>query len=112
MTTEKLDLRADNFTRLNAGNAWGLVQVGDVETVDYSKKATILDFITKADKAYITHDLPQPIVRDIFASDTDRRVARGNGWEGIAVAVILLGYAVLGGGVIFKIATFGSLFVG
>ena len=84
----------------------------DAQPAALSTRPGMLRYLTRTDGIYIGHDLPQPIVRDIL----DSGFGTGNGlrmsWEGIAVGIFLLGYALLGGTVILKIATFGALFAG
>jgi hypothetical protein len=116
MTTEKPDLKPVNFARFNAENAWGLIATGYDEPrpsheESLSDDHVILRYISKTDRTYISHDLPEPVVRDIFTLGTDRRGAQSAfDWEGIAIGVFLTGYLVLGSAVIFKVAAFGSLF--
>jgi hypothetical protein len=63
---------------------------------------------TTADSAFIAHDLPKPAVRDVFGSTVDQEPTSRIDWEGIAIGAILVGYLVLAGTVLFKVAAFGS----
>lgn len=121
MTKETLGLPPHSYARFNAGNLWGLMPIGNDEAdpalgnahpVVFSEEPITLHYMTKTDRTYIAHDLPQPVVRDIFAPGSGRRSELRIGWEGIAIGVLLAGYALLSSAVIFKVAAFGSLFVG
>lgn len=120
MTIKKFDVRSDNIARFSTGNAWGLLPVrngeadptlGYARSANFSEEPIMLQYITATDRAYIAHDIPEAVVRNMFASGVDRGVRPRIDWEGIAIGAFLAGYLLLDGAVIFKVAAFGSLFV-
>jgi hypothetical protein len=81
---------------------------GVAHPVTVSKAPTALRYVTMADRAYIAHDLPKPVVRDVFGSTFDQEPASGIDWEGIAIGAFLVGFLVLASIVLLKVADFGA----
>jgi hypothetical protein len=101
MTIMKLDPQPDR----------GTPPADDTHLTAVPKSRGTLDYITKADRAYIAHDLPKPVVRDIFGVGFDPAAEAGIDWEGIAIGAFLAGYLVLISAVLLKVAAYGSAFV-
>jgi hypothetical protein len=100
MTIIKLDLQPDRVAP----------PADDAHLRTVPKSRGTLDYITKADRAYIAHDLSKPVVRDIFGAGFDPAAEARIDWEGIAIGAFLAGYLVLVSAVLLKVAAFGGAF--
>jgi hypothetical protein len=101
MTIMNLDLQPDQVDP----------PADDAHFTAFPKNRGALDYITKADRAYIAHDLPRPVVRDIFGSGVDPAAEARIDWEGIAIGAFLAGYLILVSAVLLKVAAFADAFV-
>jgi len=116
MMINKRDTAAHNIAGFNAANGWGTISTRTDTTSRPSPKAhaaasngpAALRYITPADRAYIAHDLPKPITRDVFGPTIDQEPTSGIDWEGIAIGAFLIGFLVLASIALFKIADFGA----
>jgi hypothetical protein len=100
MTTMKLDPQPNRVAP----------PADDAHYSAFPKSRGTLNYITTADRAYIAHDLPKPVVRDIFGPGFDPVAESRIDWEGIAIGAFLAGYLVLISAVLLKVAEFGSAF--
>jgi len=116
MMTSKQNISADSVARFSPGNVRGAMPAGTDRAMSssgiahpatVSKGPTALRYVTMADRAYIAHDLPKPVVRDVFGSTFDPEPA-GIDWEGIAIGAFLVGFLVLASIVLLKVADFGA----
>jgi hypothetical protein len=117
MMTTKQNISAGNVARFSHGNVRGTMPAGANRAIPSSgvarpatasKAPNALLYVTMADRAFIAHDLPKPVVRDLFGSTIDQEPISEIDWEGIAIGAFLVGFLVLAGIVLFKVADFGS----
>ena len=117
MLISKQNISADSVARFSPGNMRGATAAGTDRAMSSSGSAhsasistgpSALRYVTMADRAYIAHNLPKPIVRDVFDATFEQESASRIDWEGIAIAAFLIGFLVLASIAFFKVADFGA----
>jgi hypothetical protein len=117
MMISKQNISADSVARFSPGNVRDAMPTGTdrvrpstgiAHPAGISKGPNALRYVTMADRAYIAHNLPKPVIRDVFGATFDQEPASRIDWEGIAIGAFLVGFLVLASIVLFKVADFGS----
>jgi hypothetical protein len=118
MMIKKQDVRPDNVARFSPGNARGAMPAGIdramppssvTHPATVSKRPVGLHCITATDMAFIAHDLPRPVVRDVIGQTVDQEPTSRIDWDGIAIGALLVGFLILAGTVLFKVAAFSAI---
>ncbi|HEX4504409.1 MAG TPA: hypothetical protein VH722_01665 [Alphaproteobacteria bacterium] len=70
-----------------------------------------LSYFGPADMAYIAHDLPIPMVRDILGNREDPDDGHKIAWEGLGITALMGTYFVFATVMLFRIASFATFFL-
>jgi hypothetical protein len=68
----------------------------------------MLDSISTAERAYIAHDLPDAVTKELFAPAASPSGIPKNGPWAVVAAALRSGSALIGGGILFRLATIRS----
>jgi hypothetical protein len=119
MMINKQNISADSVARFSPGNVRNAMPAGTDRAMPPSgvahpatRRPVSLHYITTADMAYITHDIPKAVARDVIGQTVDQGPTSRIDWDGIAIGALLVGFLILAGTVLFKVAAFGSAIAG
>ena len=68
----------------------------------------MLDSISTAERAYIAHDLPDAVTRELFAPAVALSGLPKHGPRAVMAAALRSGSTLIGGGLLFRLATIRS----